>query len=68
MTERAMSRIPEKYAAGPLPPLQRPLGMAAKAENGRSWVQKAAPFALLLALVPLVLGALRLFGREKSAS
>ena len=67
MTERAMSRVPHKVEAGPIPPLQRPKGleMVAETENGRSWLQKAAPFAFLLALIPFLFGALRWVGRNK---
>lgn len=67
MTERAMSRIPAKKAAGPVPPLQRPAGldMIQQTEEKRSLLLKAAPFALLLALLPLLFGAFQLLRKKK---
>jgi len=67
MTERAMSRIPKKETVGPVPPLQRPSGldMIQQTEEGRSRLMKAAPFAFLLLLLPLLLGAFQLLRKKK---
>ncbi|MFL7838193.1 MAG: GMC oxidoreductase [Candidatus Promineifilaceae bacterium] len=67
MTERAMSRIPAKKVAGPVKPLQRPAGldMIQQTENRRSLLLKAAPFAVLLALLPIVFGAFQLLRKKK---
>jgi hypothetical protein len=68
MTERAMSRIPQKHAAGPVVPLKRPAGGARggeRGEYGRSWLRKAAPVALLGVLL---FGVLRLLRRGKQGA
>ena len=67
MTERAMSRMPEKKEVGPVPPLQRPAGldMIQQTEEKRSLLLKAAPFAILLALLPLIFGAFQLLRKKK---
>jgi cholesterol oxidase len=68
MTERAMSRIPQKHAAGPVVPLKRPAGGARGGqggEYGRSWLRKAAPVALLGVLL---FGVLRLLRRGKQGA
>lgn len=68
MAERAMSRIPARREAGPVVPLQRPLGLEFL-QNGRSGgelVKRAAPFALLAAAaVTVALGAAKLLNRNK---
>lgn len=67
MTERAVSRMPAKKEAGAVPPLQRPAGldMIQSTEEGRSFLKKAAPFAILLALLPLMFGAFQLLRKKK---
>lgn len=67
MTERAMSRIPARKEAGPVAPLKRPSGldMIQRAEERRSLLMRAAPLALLLAFLPLLLGAFQLMRKKK---
>lgn len=67
MTERAMSRIPDRTTAPPAEPLQRPEGLELL-QNGsskrRTLLQRAAPFALGAAAVALMFGAIKLLGRK----
>jgi hypothetical protein len=67
MTERAMSRIPAKDEMGPVRPLLRPAGldMIQQTEERRSLLLKAAPFAILLALLPFMFGAFRFLRKKK---
>jgi cholesterol oxidase len=67
MTERAMSRIPAKDEMGPVRPLQRPAGldMIQQTEERRSLLLKAAPFAILLALLPFIFGAFKFLRKKK---
>jgi cholesterol oxidase len=67
MTERAMSRIPAKQEVGAIPPLQRPAGLEFLQEPAekRSLGLKLAPFAVLLAILPLLLGAFKIMRKRK---
>ena len=70
MTERAMSRIPAKDEMRQVTPLQRPdgLDLIQQQVRKREKMKKAAPlafFAALLALLPLLLGAIKLWGKKR---
>jgi cholesterol oxidase len=67
MTERAMDRIPSKQTSGAIPPLQRPaaLDLIEQQQESRARLLKLAPFVVLLALLPLLLGAFKLLGKKK---